>query len=156
MRATTKAGILSIMLLGAIAAVALAAAKAPVSTFKVVATVGDNDFGIDQGTKTRETFKFRCANEACDSVKLTRIDPGGRYKSTLSMKGKHYEGTEGPYPYPSCPDNNAATFTSALFVSFDDKNGPAQADAVKGTAETKIHDCDFASFVDYAIKGKLK
>ena len=155
MRRTTKTGILSIMLLGALASMAFAKGVALEGTFKVTATVGDNDFGIDAGTKVKNTYTFKCANDACTKVKMTRIDPGGTYKSTLKLSGSTYSGTEGPYPYPSCPDNNAATFTVDHKIKITEDDGDA-ATKISGTAATKIHDCDFATFVDYKIKGKLK
>ncbi|MDX6583683.1 MAG: hypothetical protein QOI10_2867 [Solirubrobacterales bacterium] len=155
MRRTTMAGALSIVVLVALASLAFAKGVALEGKFKVTATVGANDFGIDPGTKTKNTYKFKCANDACTQVKLTRVDAGGTYKSTLKLSGSTYSGTEGPYPYPSCPDNGAATFTVDHKVKISDDDGD-EATKISGTAATKIHDCDFASFVDYKVKGKLK
>jgi hypothetical protein len=123
--------------------------------FKVTATIGDNDFGIAPGTKGENVYKLRCANAACSKVTMTRVDPGGTYKSTLKLSGKTYTGLEGPFPYPSCPDNGSATFTSAHTLKAS-KEQDGEVTAISGTAATKIQNCATVSFVDYAIKGRLK
>lgn len=155
MSRTAGAVFAAALVLMAVATGALAKAPELEGKFKVTATIGANDFGVDQGTKTQQTYKFRCANASCRKVKLTRIDPGGKYKPTLEKSSPTYKGTEGPYPYPSCPDNNAATFTVDHKVKVSDsKDG--EATKISGTAATKIQNCDAFTFVDYKIKGKLK
>lgn len=127
-------------------------------TFDVVATIKDNDFGIDPGTKADQTYKFKstCPSGSCKKVKLTRKDAGGTYKSTLQRTGADtYKGTEGPYPYPSCPDNNSATFTADHTIKITDVDGD-EATKIAGRTNVQFAGCDAFSFVNYKLKGTLK
>ena len=127
-------------------------------TFDVTGTIKDNDFGIPPDTKTPDVFKFtsKCKSGGCKRVKLDR-DGGdhSHYKSTLQkVKRGVYRGTEGPYPY-KCPDNANSTFTAQHTVRVSKtKNG--KATAFTGSSKVKIANCDFASFVNYSLSGKLR
>jgi hypothetical protein len=127
-------------------------------TFEVVATFKDNDFGVAPGTKTDQTFKFKatCPSGSCKKVKLTRTDDGGSYKTTLKRTASgDYTGVEGPYPYPSCLDNGAATFTSDHKIKITATDN-GDATKIGGTAHVQIANCDSYSFVNYKIAGTLK
>lgn len=127
-------------------------------TFKVVATVKANDFGIAPGTKAQETYKFKstCPSGSCKKVKLLRTDNGGTYKSTLKSAGSGvYEGTEGPYPYPSCLDNGAATFTADHKIKVTDSDH-GDATKISGTTNVQVAGCTSFSFVDYKLRGTPK
>ena len=128
--------------------------------FKVDATIRDNDFGVDQGTVTKDIFRFKspCDEGACEKVKLDR--KGGRvehhYKSTLHKESKGvYKGTEGPYPYAcNVPGGQNATFTAKHTIEVT-KASNGKARKIGGKSNVTIKGCPFASFVNYTLKGVL-
>ena len=141
----------------AVAAPAVLAGPGPRlhGTFKTVATIKGNDFGIAEGTKTNDVFKFtsRCPSGSCAKVKLDR-DGGNHkhYKSTLRRTAPGvYKGTEGPYPY-SCLADTEATFTAKHVVRVT-KTKDGKATAFGGRSNVTIADCSIATFINYTLKG---
>jgi hypothetical protein len=126
-------------------------------SFKTVATIKENDFGIAEGTKTNDVFKFTssCPSGGCARVKLDR--DGGKhqhYKSTLrKVRPGVYKGTEGPFAY-SCPGSPNATFTAKHTIRVT-KTRAGKATAFGGNSKVTIANCSFASFINYTLKGTL-
>jgi hypothetical protein len=148
-------------------AVGLIAVLTPIATagkgprlagsFKVVATIKDNDLGVPEGTKTNDVYKFKstCDSGACAKVKLDR-DGGNHkhYKSTLHKESPGlYKGTEGPYPY-DCPGTDDARFTAKHTIEVTKaRNGKAKK--IGGKTNITIAGCSFGTFVKYSLKGEL-
>lgn len=126
-------------------------------TFKVVGTIKSNDFGIPEGRKTPDVFKFtsRCKSGGCARVKLDR-DGGDHqhYKSTLrKTRPGVYKGTEGPYRY-SCLDSRS-TFIAKHTVRVT-RAADGKATAFKGKTHIEIANCSVATFVNYTLKGTIR
>ena len=128
--------------------------------FKVDATIKDNDFGVPQGTVTKDVYRFKsnCESGGCKKVKLDR--KGGsvehHYKSTLRKESKGvYKGTEGPYPYECNVQGGAnATFKAKHTIEVT-KATNGKAKKIGGKTDIEIDGCPFASFVKYTLKGVL-
>ena len=128
--------------------------------FKVDATIKGNDFGIPQGTVTKDIFRFDspCDSGGCDKVKLDR--KGGstehHYKSTLDKKSKGvYKGTEGPYKFVcDIPGGEDATFIAKHTIEVTKtKNGKAKK--FEGKSNVEVDGCPAGSFIKYDLKGVL-
>jgi hypothetical protein len=126
--------------------------------FKVDATFKDNDFGVPQGTVTKDIFRFKspCDSGACKKVKLDR--KGGssehHYKSTLHKESKGvYKGTEGPYKFVcDIPGGENATFIAKHTIEVTKaRNGKAKK--IEGKSDVEVDGCPAGSFIKYALKG---
>jgi hypothetical protein len=131
-------------------------------TFDVVGTIHENDFNpgpIPDGTTTKDVFKFTAsckAPRACGKIKLDR-DGGdhSHYKSTLTKTAAGvYKGTEGPFPY-KCGNTPNATFTAKHVVKVTRARN-RRAKRIGGTSKVTITNCQFATFVNYTLKGTLR
>jgi hypothetical protein len=128
--------------------------------FQVDATIKGNDFGIPQGTVTKDIFRFDspCDSGGCKKVKLDR--KGGsvehHYKSTLHKESKGvYKGTEGPYKFEcDIPGGQNATFIAKHTIEVTKvKNGKAKK--FEGKSNVEVDGCPAGSFIKYALKGAL-
>ena len=128
--------------------------------FNVDATFKDNDFGVPQGSVTKDIFRFKstCDSGGCKKVKLDR--KGGstehHYKSTLHKESKGvYKGTEGPYEF-ECNVQGAQnpTFIAKHTIEVTKaRNGKAKK--IEGKSNVEVDGCPAGSFIKYALKGRL-
>ena len=128
--------------------------------FQVDATIKDNDFGIPQGTVTKDIFRFKspCDSGGCKKVKLDR--KGGsvehHYKSTLHKESNGvYKGTEGPYKFVcDIPGGENATFIAKHTIEVTKaRNGKAKK--IEGKSNVEVDGCPAGSFIKYTLKGEL-
>jgi hypothetical protein len=126
-------------------------------TFKMTATILNNDIGIPPGTVTADvyTFKSTCGSGGCPKVALTRKSGGRNVKSTLRMTAPGvYRGTESPQPYTCVnPIGTKGEFTGEHKITVTKaKNGLAQS--VSGKTVIHITGCK-ETIEEVALKGKL-
>jgi hypothetical protein len=127
-------------------------------SFKVTATILNNDIGIPSGTVTSDVYAFKstCGGSGgCAKVKLTRSSGGRNVKSTLRRTAPGvYEGTEGPELYTCVkPLGAAGQFTGEHKITVTKaKNGLAK----KISGKTVIHITGCTETIEeVALKGKL-
>jgi hypothetical protein len=126
-------------------------------TFKVTATILNNDMGIPSGTVTADvyTFKSTCGSGGCPKVDLTRKSGNRNVKSSLRKTAPGvYTGTEGPQPYTCItPLGAKGQFTGDHSIKVTKaKNGLAQT--ISGKTVIHITGCK-ETVEEIALKGKL-
>jgi hypothetical protein len=126
-------------------------------SFKMTATILNNDIGIPSGTVTTDVYAFKstCGSGACAKVNLTRKSGGRNVKSTLKKTAPGvYKGTEGPAPYVCVnPLGAKGEFTGDHKITVTKaKNGLAKK--VSGKTVIHITGCN-ETIEEVSLKGTL-
>jgi hypothetical protein len=135
------------------------ASKAPRldGSFRVTATIQNNDIGIQPGSVTSDVYVFKssCPKGACKTVGLTRESGERDVKSTLKRTAPRvYKGIEGPEPYVCInPIGAKGTFTGEHKITVT-KAKKGKATRITGKTVIHISGC-IETFEDVKLKGKL-